>query len=524
MDQRLAFISNFIIRFSVIESILKFHKGCSKSIDMYVSIQQPSFNRSKMLSTSTVKKKDAKRYLFYSGCICIVISFLFVIYQNFENYTNRKIRYEMITDYTKEIYRWPNIIVVEPSFPYNLLRFKELAFDFYPNCDFKQTYDIIEMRTCAKYLEMSLNNLTGNDLVWAAWTPGELVERVKFGTTVVNYSISDKFFEHWTLEFVNNLPQWKFIPPPTSKASDTLTIVSRTDVTFPECRRFKNGTKFEFSLERCSDFEMKISCNSSCRYENFLRKYNGRVQMNQFVKFHVESMTDEYSMKRITGKRMIKRTNTHVEYYTKDTRFDDEHNLDDCMMKCYTEIANSYNCVFLGKFTLNKPLSSNCYVNQSKHLKSVKGRYESLCSNKCSNSKKESFWRFIKDNGTLNVGYMRIHLANNGIKNLFPIESYSFVQLLSDVGGSAGFFLEVAIMPLVIAVFSFGLKMFLNRSTRDKLRKFGMLFKLPLILVLGILLIRDLNEIFNINDEKYVGFVSSSCFGRAKLFQFCHCS
>ena len=400
---------------------------------------------------------------------------------------------------------------MEPSFPYNILRFSKLGFDFHRNCD-SNLSAYITHETCAKHLEMPLENLTGNDLTWAAWTPGELVQQVQFGNTVVNYSITDKFFEHWTLEFVDNLPQWKLIPPPTSKASDTLTIISRKDLKFPQCQgRFENGTKCGFSIFFCSNYDMKICCNSSCHYEKFVRIYNERTNQYQFEKFHIESINDEYGTKRITGKSKVSRTNTYIEYYTKDTDLDDEDNLDNCRMKCYIEIAKQFDCTVLTKLTLNEPLSSNCYVNQSMHLKSIKEKYESLCSNKCSNSKRESFWRLIRESGTFNSGHKKIHLENDGIKTLFPIESYSFVQLLSDVGGSAGFFLEVAIMPLVIAVFSLGLKMFLNQSTHDKLRKFGMLFKLPLILCLGILLIRDLNEIFNINDEKYVGFVSRSC-------------
>ena len=116
----------------------------------------------------------------------------------------------MRTNIAKKKYRWPNIIVKEPFFPYNILRFSELGFDFHKSFDLNSTPNIRE-RTCAKYLQMPLENLTGNDLAWAAWTPGELVKQVKFGNTVVNYSISDKYFEHWTLEFVDNLPQWKLI-------------------------------------------------------------------------------------------------------------------------------------------------------------------------------------------------------------------------------------------------------------------------------------------------------------------------
>ena len=303
-------------------------------------------------------------------------------------------------------------------------------------------------------------------------------------------------------------------PPPTLKASDTLTIISRKDHTFPECHgQFENGTKCKYREFRCSNYEMKICCNSSCRYEYFLTRYNIRTRLHQHSKFFIESMQDEYSTSRISDKTSITRSKTYVEFYTKDTHLDDRDTVADCMMKCSVEVMRSFNCSFLNKLTLNDPLSLNCYVKERERISSLRSTYSSVCNKKCSNSKREYFWRFIRDTGMTNRGLMEIRVENTIIRTLFAIESYNFVQFISDVGGSAGFFLNVAIMPVVITLSSYVVRViFVGERSSKKLEKLGKFFKFLLFLSISFLFIRDLNQTIDRNVGKYVGFKSKPCY------------
>ena len=459
-----------------------------------------------MQMRAEIKKRIVRRYLFISGCVVIFILFLWVVSQNFENYSTRKLRYQMrSSDAGKTMYKWPTIFVYENTSPYNVLRLKQLGFDFKQRCFAKD---------CSKFLRFPLENLTGNDLVWASWTPGELIEQVRFGNTVINYSMSDSHFEHWSLHFEENLPYLKLTPPPTDNGFDTLSITSRTDFNFPQCRgKYENGTTCGYTTEfNCSDHEMNACCNSSCEYELILRKYNFDKHYYAGTTLFMDMVHNEYTTTKTRTKFFVLSSSIFLEYYTKDTRLDDEVDVEDCWLECSREVTKPFNCVFLNKFTVNEPVLSNCYANKSVPLGSVLAKYSSYCGNKCSNSRQEFYWKSLRWDDIYLSGHANITLENKGIQTLFPIESYSLTQFLSDVGGSAGFFLEVAVMPLIIVLASYIARILLGQSKSINSKKFGLFCRVLLALGIGSLLIRDMYKIIDRIDVRYVAFKSKACY------------
>ena len=401
-----------------------------------------------------------------------------------------------------ESFMWPNIRAVG-RFPFSYIRLEQLGVNL------NGSQSEIRRKLTKK------TNLTGKDLAWAAWTPGELVERIEFGNTVINYSVSDQHFEYWTLSYEYFSPFWKLTVPPTSNGSDTLKIQTRKHVVFPQCQGREENKSLcdELNDSKLFRSKMAIYSNCDCNYDSYTFKCNFHLIdlfCGQRTILSMEKIYSEYSRSRSFRKTSIAKSEYHVEYYTKDTRLDGKVNLEDCVLHCHMEVGNSYHCVWFNKLTLKESLASYCFNHDSRE--DIYRKVHSLCPEKCSKSKQNTYWKLMEDCGKVFTDNVTITLNNTGIKILYPVESYSFIKFLADVGGTASFFLELAIMPTIVAVTSYCSHFLFHLGQRNLLKNMRSIGKILLAISISSLFFHDLYQSIDSSEISYIGYSSRMCY------------